>query len=339
MTIILGIYVCLLLFNLKYNKTKQQSFEITEEVTVIIPFRNEEDKLPFLLNSLKKEWKAEYGEILFVDDHSSDRSSDLIRSYDIDNMQLLSLKDGEGKKQALKLGLKNADFKNIAQLDADVILSENYFEKLIVQGSDYTSGLIKYKEAKGGIALFQKWENLAMMFTSRLAIQINIPLMSNGANSNYKLNNVDYNDSYTSGDDLFNMYSIFKSGGNISFNDQTWIETNSAPDFRSFINQRLRWMKKSGGLNDWKFRALSVLFLFSQISPFLLLINPSIEMTVLVVLKTLLELQGMMNINKILRYKGLFPFYFVMLLLYPISIIFLLLISLFSSVSWKGRVV
>jgi poly-beta-1,6-N-acetyl-D-glucosamine synthase len=337
MIIIVGLYICLLLFMMKFNTNQEMEFEETKSISVLIPYRNEEEGLSALIQELEKQWQPAYGEIIFIDDHSTDGSRQIVLASSLSNMSLLSLNEGEGKKAALKYALAKVKFNHVAQVDADTIVSPDYFEKLLVKRADYTTGLIRYTSERSLINLYQRWENLAMMFTTRLAIQLKIPLMSNGANSNYKTKHVDYNDKYASGDDLFNMYSIFEAGGTIAFNDQTWVETKCAPDFKSFFNQRMRWMKKSGGLSDFKFRLLSVLLLISQLSPFYIFFDQSYEFIFLVVVKLLLELIGMMSINRKLKYKGLFPFYFVMVLLYPIAIILLLLISFFSSVSWKGR--
>lgn len=337
MLVILGFYVCLLLFMLKHNKYHYTSFESTSNISIIIPFRNEEDGLKELLISLESQWDPSYGEIIFVDDLSTDNSIKLIKDKNLENSRLVSLNEGTGKKKALKEGISIAKYDRIVQLDADVTLSPNFFEKLIMVRSDYTTGLVKYKEESGWLNLYQRWENLALMFTTRLAILAKVPLMSNGANSNYKNENVDFNHSYASGDDLFNMYSIHKAGGIISFNESTYVETRSASNFEDFVNQRLRWMKKAGGITNQKYRLLSLVLVLSQLSVFYFFIDPSLEFLFLFSFKTVLELAGMMRINKVFKYKGLFPFYFVMLILYPLSIIFLLLMSVFTTVSWKGR--
>lgn len=337
MLVILGFYVCLLLFLLKYNKYHHQDFEETKEISVIIPFRNEEEGIAELINSLEREWLPAYGEIIFVDDLSTDRSKEFITASKLDNTSVISLSEGTGKKKALKQGISEAKYDRIVQLDADVTLSPGFFKKLIISRSDYTTGLVKYKEESGILNLYQRWENLALMFTTRLAILIKVPLMSNGANSNYRNENVDFNESYASGDDLFNMYSIHNAKGNITFNESTYVETKSASSFEEFMHQRLRWMKKAGGVTKQKYRLLSLLMLFSQLSVFYFFIEPSLEFLFLFLFKTILELQGMLRINKVFKYKGMFPFYFLMLILYPISIIFLLLMSFGVSVSWKGR--
>ncbi|MDC3220424.1 glycosyltransferase, partial [Flavobacteriales bacterium] len=270
---------------MKFNTNQEMEFDETKSISVLIPFRNEEDGLSVLIQELEKQWQPAYGEIIFIDDHSNDGSREIVLASSLSNMSLLSLNEREGKKAALKYALARVKFNHVAQIDADTIISPDYFEKLLVKRADYTTGLIRYTSDRSLINLYQRWENLAMMFTTRLAIQVKIPLMSNGANSNYKTKHVDYNDKYASGDDLFNMYSIFQSGGTIAFNDQTWVETKCAPDLKSFFNQRMRWMKKSGGLSDFKFRLLSVLLLISQLSPFYIFFDQSYEFIFLVVVK------------------------------------------------------
>lgn len=92
-------------------------------LTVIIPVFNEEESLPRLKKELdqflsKSPVKAK---ILFVDDHSSDQSLQLIRKYsEEDDYNYLSLNQNSGLSTALKAGIDFVDTPYTAYIDADL---------------------------------------------------------------------------------------------------------------------------------------------------------------------------------------------------------------------------
>lgn len=90
-------------------------------ISVIIPFFNEKENLPILINQLIKELKNEKFEIVLVDDGSNDNYKlHLINEKSITNIKLLKHKKRLGKGEALKTGVENSTGEIIVFMDADL---------------------------------------------------------------------------------------------------------------------------------------------------------------------------------------------------------------------------
>ncbi len=100
-------------------------------ISVIIPARNEEKNLPYLLKSLQKQTLHPY-EIIVCDDNSQDRTSEIAGSYGVTVIQSPALPDNwTGKSWALWNGFQKSSGNVLVFLDADVALKENALERLV----------------------------------------------------------------------------------------------------------------------------------------------------------------------------------------------------------------
>ena len=100
-------------------------------VSVIIPARNEEMNIPLLLDSLMAQTYRPQ-EIIVVDDHSTDRTGEIARRYDVtvlDNPELPE--NWTGKNWALWNGYQESSGNVLIFLDADVILENDGLETLL----------------------------------------------------------------------------------------------------------------------------------------------------------------------------------------------------------------
>ncbi len=120
-----------ILFKRVHLKRNGVSFLRNHKVSVIIPARNEEANLPFLLDSLKKQTLAPY-EIIVVDDFSTDKTGEIARQYGVKLVQNTELPDGwTGKNWAVWNGFKESTGDIIVFLDADVRLAPQALEFLL----------------------------------------------------------------------------------------------------------------------------------------------------------------------------------------------------------------
>ena len=98
-------------------------------VTIIIAFKNEADNLPILLKNLAgQDYSASNVQYLFVNDHSTDESLDLIRAYP--QFDLIDT-NGSGKKQALISALQQAKGELIISLDADCQIGSQWLSTIL----------------------------------------------------------------------------------------------------------------------------------------------------------------------------------------------------------------
>lgn len=92
-------------------------------LSILIPFHNERENLPLLLDSLKNqlhEMKEDY-EFIFIDDGSTDMSSEAIL-HEVNNENIILVRHGKrlGKGKALNSGLKRSTGDLIVFMDADL---------------------------------------------------------------------------------------------------------------------------------------------------------------------------------------------------------------------------
>src|SRR5689334_2422791 len=88
-------------------------FTGTEKVTVIIPARNEERNIGECLQSLvNQHYPAELLQVIVIDDHSTDRTAEIVTGFHNDSILLIDLKDhldgpiNSYKKKAIETGIQ-----------------------------------------------------------------------------------------------------------------------------------------------------------------------------------------------------------------------------------------
>ena len=97
-------------FSFFLHKPNNFSTIQTKFVSVIIACRNEEKNLPKLLESLKNQDYQGGHEIIIVNDHSSDKSAEIIKDLHFDGLILFELPENlAGKKDSLRFGAKTAN--------------------------------------------------------------------------------------------------------------------------------------------------------------------------------------------------------------------------------------
>jgi glycosyltransferase involved in cell wall biosynthesis len=104
---------------------------------IIIPAHNEEDNLPFTLDSLQLQSNKNF-KVVVVNDGSTDRTPEVIRKYmqtdvrfETIDLQKSEHQPGSKVVHAFKSGLQTQiidEFDIICKFDADIILPENYLE-------------------------------------------------------------------------------------------------------------------------------------------------------------------------------------------------------------------
>ncbi len=106
---------------------------------IIIPAHNEENNLPFTLDSLQRQHFGDF-RVVIVNDGSTDKTAEVIKKYsDVDerfttiNLQKSLHQPGSKVVNAFKKGLETQNLDNfeiICKFDSDVIFPENYLERI-----------------------------------------------------------------------------------------------------------------------------------------------------------------------------------------------------------------
>nr|MBI1229178.1 glycosyltransferase [Cytophagales bacterium] len=232
----------------------------TDDVTLIIPFRNEEKNMirlaQQLTDRLPQAWK-----VIWVDDHSDDASVRLIREW-LDIWERLPWNvlsaDGEGKKCALRTGIEAASSEIVVTTDADVSLSEYGFCGLIDPFLDkqiqLVAGPVMSQEGKGFFAKFQQIEWASILLVTGAFFRLGRPLMCSGANlafrrqAFFEVGGYEGNEHILSGDDEFLLKKMADRFGPealaYNFSMESLIYIPAERSVSAFLQQRIRWASK-----------------------------------------------------------------------------------------------
>ena len=97
------------------KKTTLSCNSFFENVSVVVAMRNQEDEILRLLKSLKSQiYPKEKIEFILVNDHSKDRTYDIVKEFDLENLRIIDMPYGMyGKKNAISVGVSQAKGKII----------------------------------------------------------------------------------------------------------------------------------------------------------------------------------------------------------------------------------
>ncbi len=266
------------------NAVLPENFAPQKRITVLIPARNEADKIGACLQSiLDGNYPPNLLEIIVLDDFSEDATSE-VASRQFQVARVLPLADylplearfTPNKKKALQLGVAQANGELIVSTDADCITPKNWLRRLAFAFEDPETrllcGPVVFHREHNLLQRFQSLDFLGMMGITGAGIWENWHFMANGANLAYRksafeqVNGYEGNEHLASGDDMFLVQKIARRWpGSVAFlkSPEAAVQTEAAPDLRSFIQQRLRWSTKNAALPDVRLRlSLLTVFLF-----------------------------------------------------------------------------
>ena len=102
---------------------------MTDKLTIVIPYFNEEASLKTLVPALLKFSSENNCNVIMVNDGSTDESESFLKSMEFpDNFKFLKHKKNKGYGAALKLGIESADTEYVITFDAD---GQHCFEDVI----------------------------------------------------------------------------------------------------------------------------------------------------------------------------------------------------------------
>lgn len=286
-------------------------------ISVIIPFRNEERNLPNLIAALKNQTATDF-HIIFVDDHSTDASRTIVESdmNGFDHWTLLSASQ-HGKKKALKDGILYATSEIIVTTDADCIPNRNWITTINefqhANKCDLIIGPIKMEEEISLFGQLQALEFTTLIAAGAGAAIANMPIMCNGANlaftkAAWLLSANDLHEEELSGDDIFLLQSIKKRKGKISFlkSKGAIVSTKGMDTLGALLKQRQRWTSKSKLYKDFDtiYTAMIVLAITTlQVSLF---VAAWINLEYLIVFVTLFLIKLTVDLQLLLEVKSFF---------------------------------
>ena len=341
----------------KHSKKRSNIYVQEQKISVILPVRNEEEHIVECLESLiNQDYDAENFEIIVVNDHSEDKTLELINqlvSKTNISISVITLKDDFSKKSALKRGVKNSKHPLIASTDGDCILPVTWLRNITINLTEKGSmliGPVMFFKQTGFLNAFQLLDFSAIQGVTFGSSFYQKPILNNAANLAYlkvdleKVNGYD-NFSTPSGDDVFLLEKF--SGHELSIssllNQKFIVKTAPSKSWKSFFHQRIRWASKSGFYTNKLLLFFSGLILITNIFTlfiyfFMFFIEElRIIAVILLLSKWLIDFILLFLVSSFFKQRGVLKYFIPVQLVYPIYILLIGLASKFYKFEWKGR--
>jgi cellulose synthase/poly-beta-1,6-N-acetylglucosamine synthase-like glycosyltransferase len=205
-----------------------------------------------------------------------------------------------------------------------------------------------------GLYYFQSLDFMTMQGITAASIAMNLGNMCNGANLAFHKQAFDEVGGYSgidhiaSGDDMLLMYKIkrqFPYGIFYLKSDEAIVRTPAQPDWKSFLNQRIRWSSKADKYDEKKLTFILAIVYFFNLSFVPMFIagffHYSYWLWMLGILfaKVLIELAFLIPVA---RFYGKIKELWYFPLFQPLHIAYIIMagfLGKFGSYQWKGRTV
>lgn len=359
LSVILVIYISsigLLTYGfLRIKKYQNKDLKPQTSFTIIVPFRNEAENLPNLLNSFSNlNYPPSLFEVILVDDASNEKfdiSSFTFHISQIDNIRV----SNSPKKDAISTAMQHVKTNWVITTDADCIVSENWlltFDNYIQENQvSMLAGAVSYECENSFLHHFQQLDLTSLQGATIGSFGLNKAFMCNGANFAYtkelfeKLNGFDGNNKIASGDDVFLLQKAveqFPKEVHYLKAKEAIVITKPTENWKALFYQRVRWAAKTSSYKSTFGKFLGLIVFFGNLSFvlgffFLLFGIWSYPIFVLFAFfKFGIDFVLLYVANQFLtsiRIKSLF----LSSLLYPFFSSAVALYSLFGSYEWKGR--
>lgn len=345
----LGVLV-LIGFKKQFSKSKTGTdFISLDQISVIIPFRNEAENLTKLIDSINQQSRFPK-HIYFVNDHSEDDGLSLIHDLKCDFSILEMPKNSFGKKEAIRFAFSHMKTDFVLTLDSDIELNDIYFESL---EKLYIKDLLILPVVMKGKNFVQKLFELDYALSNAMNTSVSglfRPFLASGANLLFKRSSFLKYDSFenhrtiASGDDIFLLYDFRRNNCSIELvTDMSCSVSTATPlSVKDFISQRLRWIGKGNKVGDQLSNGLALIAAMIHIGFSILLVleiihHKWIELILLVGLKMMLELVVYFPYFKNIKRLKTWAMLTISTFIYPIYIVVLMVLLPILKPKWKNR--
>jgi cellulose synthase/poly-beta-1,6-N-acetylglucosamine synthase-like glycosyltransferase len=358
-------YVLLILYllkgwlALKPFSSKRKVFKT--KITILIAARNEEKNIALTIEAiLAQNYPKELTEIIIVDDHSTDNTTDIIRSYQNKGVKLIQLNEAEVlnsyKKKALTEAIHVATGELMVATDADCQMGPSWLSTIVSlyeeKGFYLISSPVLYFKEENVFEELQTLEFLYLIGLGAASIGNKQPSTCNGANLAYKrdvfmeLKGFQGIDELASGDDELFLHKVAaKYPEKIGFckSNEAVVYTEAKKSLTSFISQRKRWASKSTnykrksivflGIGVWMFNVFLFLSIINAI------INPEYWVIALscFTLKLWVEFFFMLSLAQFFKRFGLLIYLPILSFIHVFYLIYIGIAGNSGKYYWKGR--
>jgi cellulose synthase/poly-beta-1,6-N-acetylglucosamine synthase-like glycosyltransferase len=335
--------------------------QFSTKVTILIAARNEEEKIALTIEDiLAQDYPKELFDIIIADDHSTDRTAEIITSYADRKVKLLQLHDDKAlnsyKKRAIAEAIKLSTGDFMVATDADCRMGPQWLSTIIshYETNDLVmiSSPVAYFEEH---SLFEYMQSLEFMYL----IGVGAAFIGNGKASTCNGANFAYRkdvfnevggfkgiDELASGDDELLLQKVAaKYPNRIGFlkSRDAVVYTHAKPNVKEFMQQRRRWASKSTSYKDKKVVAFVVLIWLFNVT---MLLNTALGFYDIAFFKLLLVQVALkyafefVYLYPITKFFGRIKLISLLILIIPVHVLYMVYIGTIKKsarYNWKGR--
>ena len=343
-----------------FGFTKINSFEylgLTPKTSfsIIVPFRNEAENLPLLLESFSKLiYPTDLFEVILVDDASDFRLQILDFNFPITTIDNIRVSNSP-KKDAITAAMQIVKTDWVITTDADCMVPKNWLLALdnYIQLNHVSmiAGAVTYDCQNSFLHHFQQLDLASLQGATIGSFGIKKGFMCNGANFAYtqsffqKLNGFEGNSTIASGDDVFLLQkALSKYPKKVAYlkSKNTIVTTKPVNDWKSLFYQRVRWASKTTSYQSVFGKKLGLLVFMANfgfvfcfgLTLFDLL--PFFFIALYFLIKFSIDRILIIRTNRFLT-KHKIRYLLLSSLLYPFFSTVVALYCLFGKYEWKGR--
>jgi glycosyltransferase involved in cell wall biosynthesis len=356
--IILTIY-CLAIIALFYGFTKVNSFDYLglkpkTKFSIIVPFRNEAENLPILLDSFSKlNYPVDLFEVILVDDDSETVFNVQYSMFSVQIIKNIRVSNSP-KKDAISTAIQVVKNDWIITTDADCVVNKNWLSALdnYIQLHDVSmiAGAVTYDCKNSFLHHFQQLDLASLQGATIGSFGLKKGFMCNGANFAYtksffqKLDGFDGNDGIASGDDVFLLQkAIVRFPEKVHYlkSENNIVTTNPLDDWKSLFYQRVRWASKTSSYQSKFGIGLGLIVFGGNVGLLFVVYCLLFEKGNFFLLCFLLLAKFSVDFVLINKTNGFLKnkthFFLTSSLLYPFFSVSVALYSLVGKYEWKGR--
>jgi biofilm PGA synthesis N-glycosyltransferase PgaC len=325
-------------------------------VSLVIPFRNEENNLSALLNDIHQfDYPVELVECIFVNDHSDDNSVSVIENAKLKFPFKIIQSSSNGKKAAITNGVESAKNTWIVTTDADTRWDAHALRMLMshpkLNEADMICGVVELKGSEDNLLNVLQIQEYAILQAAGVSSLFrHEPLLNSGANlafRKYAFTEVEGYKNHqhiASGDDVFLMLTFAnKWNDSVVSNPKSKVTSATVSSWSAYFQQRSRWGMKARHYKDKHLIQLGFLFLLSNLAMVATIAAAFVSVYYLLIFLIAVLFRFSAEHSLIKRYYAYYnstlsSMQVLMLsVFYPIVFLMTLFTGWIAPGSWKGR--
>jgi cellulose synthase/poly-beta-1,6-N-acetylglucosamine synthase-like glycosyltransferase len=335
-----------------YNKK-----EVAPKTTfsILVPFRNEAENLPILLESISKlKYPTDLFEVLLIDDASEEKFQIPNSKFQITLANTIR-QSNSPKKDAITTGVPLAKNDWIVTTDADCVVPKNWLLTMdaFIQNHkvEMIASAVTYDCKPSFLHHFQQLDLTSLQGATIGSFGINKGFMCNGANFAYtkplfeKLNGFEGNDKIASGDDVFLLQkaiAYYPKKVQYLKSKETIVRTQPTESWKALFHQRVRWASKTSSYKSRFGIGIGLVVFGGNLSLILGLVFgfldliPLLYVALLWLAKFMVDSVLLYTTHRFLSHSKM-RYWISSSLLYPFFSTSVALYTVFGSYEWKGR--